>query len=63
MCVLVREPHNVYDRNAIRVDNLAGRKVGHVKASRGPAFALAQLWTILIVLFMHMLLEMHSFTI
>ena len=28
---LVREPHNPYDRNAIRVDNLRGEKVGHIK--------------------------------
>lgn len=27
---LVREPHNMYDRNAIRVDNLRNEKVGHV---------------------------------
>jgi len=25
---LVREPHNSYDRNAIRVDNCSGEKVG-----------------------------------
>ncbi len=31
--VLVREPSNPYDRNAIRVDNLRGEKVGHVKAT------------------------------
>lgn len=29
---LVREPHNPYDRNAIRADNLRGEKIGHVKA-------------------------------
>ena len=28
---LIREPHNPYDRNAIRVDNLQGEKVGHIK--------------------------------
>ena len=27
---LVREPNNPYDRNAIRVDNMHGQKVGHV---------------------------------
>jgi SWI/SNF-related matrix-associated actin-dependent regulator of chromatin subfamily A3 len=27
---LIREPRNPYDRNAIRVDNLAGVQVGHV---------------------------------
>jgi SWI/SNF-related matrix-associated actin-dependent regulator of chromatin subfamily A3 len=31
--VLVREPSNPYDCNAIRVDNLRGEKVGHVKAT------------------------------
>ena len=29
---LIREPNNPYDRNAIRVDNLRGDKIGHVKA-------------------------------
>ena len=28
---IVREPHNPYDGNAIRVDNLQGEKVGHIK--------------------------------
>lgn len=27
---LVREPNNKYDRNAIRVDNMAGHQVGHI---------------------------------
>ena len=31
--VLVREPNNPYDRNAIRVDNLRGENVGNVKAT------------------------------
>ncbi|KAL7547677.1 hypothetical protein ACHAWF_010962 [Thalassiosira exigua] len=30
---LVREPRNPYDRNAIRVDNLRGEKVGHIKGT------------------------------
>ena len=30
---LVREPHNPYDRNAVRVDNMAGAQVGHIKAT------------------------------
>jgi SWI/SNF-related matrix-associated actin-dependent regulator of chromatin subfamily A3 len=30
---LTREPSNPYDRNAIRVDNIAGDKVGHIKAT------------------------------
>jgi SWI/SNF-related matrix-associated actin-dependent regulator of chromatin subfamily A3 len=36
---LVREPNNVYDRNAIRVDNLRGEKVGHVKAAMAKMLA------------------------
>jgi len=28
---LVREPNNIYDRNAVRVDNLEGQQVGHIK--------------------------------
>jgi SWI/SNF-related matrix-associated actin-dependent regulator of chromatin subfamily A3 len=28
--VLRREPTNQYDRNAIRVDNIAGVQIGHV---------------------------------
>eukprot|EP00903_Cladosiphon_okamuranus_P011919 g11195.t1 len=31
---LVREPNNPYDRNAIRVDNLSGQQVGHIKATQ-----------------------------
>lgn len=31
--ILVREPQNPYDRNAIRVDNMHGDKVGHIKAT------------------------------
>lgn len=30
---LIREPHNPYDRYAIRVDNLQGEKIGHIKAT------------------------------
>lgn len=36
---LVREPRNPYDRNAIRVDNLRGEKVGHVKATQAKNLA------------------------
>jgi SWI/SNF-related matrix-associated actin-dependent regulator of chromatin subfamily A3 len=36
---LVREPHNPYDRNAIRVDNLTGQKVGHIKATTAKLLA------------------------
>jgi SWI/SNF-related matrix-associated actin-dependent regulator of chromatin subfamily A3 len=28
---LVREPHNPYDRNAIKVNNMQGQQVGHIK--------------------------------
>jgi SWI/SNF-related matrix-associated actin-dependent regulator of chromatin subfamily A3 len=30
MVVLRREPHNPYDRNAIRVDNVQGTQIGHI---------------------------------
>lgn len=36
---LVREPHNPYDSNAIRVDNLRNEKVGHVKATQASMLA------------------------
>jgi len=36
---LVREPSNPYDRNAIRVDNLRGEKVGHVKGTMAKILA------------------------
>lgn len=36
---LVREPNNPYDHNAIRVDNLRGQKVGHVKATMAKSLA------------------------
>mmetsp|Transcript_11127 Transcript_11127/g.22142 ORF Transcript_11127/g.22142 Transcript_11127/m.22142 type:complete len:873 (-) Transcript_11127:81-2699(-) len=36
---LVREPRNPYDRNAIRVDNLGGEKVGHVKGTMAKSLA------------------------
>lgn len=31
MVRLIREPHNAYDRNAIRVENMRGEQVGHVE--------------------------------
>ena len=31
MVSLVREPHNRYDPNAVKVDNVNGVQVGHVK--------------------------------
>jgi len=37
--VLHREPNNPYDRNAIRVDNIAGIKVGHIKKTVAKALA------------------------
>lgn len=36
---LVREPRNPYDINAIRVDNLRGEKVGHIKATMAKSLA------------------------
>mmetsp|Transcript_59675 Transcript_59675/g.176827 ORF Transcript_59675/g.176827 Transcript_59675/m.176827 type:complete len:971 (-) Transcript_59675:116-3028(-) len=36
---LVREPSNPYDRNAIRVDNVHGEKVGHIKATQASGLA------------------------
>ena len=36
---LIREPNNPYDRNAIRVDNLRGEKIGHVKATMAKLLA------------------------
>ena len=38
MVKLVREPHNPYDRWAVRVDNVLGEKVGHL--SRQVAYAV-----------------------
>lgn len=38
---LVREPNNPYDANAVRVDNLGGQQVGHIK--RGIAMALRRI--------------------
>ena len=34
-----REPHNPYDRNAIRVDNVLGQQVGHIKREQAAALA------------------------
>ncbi len=39
--ILKREPGNVYDRNAIRVDNIRNVQIGHI--SRGEAATLAPL--------------------
>ena len=39
MVQLEREPENAYDKNAIRVVNMAGSKVGHVKAAEAAALA------------------------
>lgn len=36
---LIREPNNPYDRNAIRVDNMEGEKVGHIKATMASMLA------------------------
>ena len=39
MAILIREPTNQYDPNAIRVDNLAGAQVGHVKRTYATVLA------------------------
>lgn len=36
---LVREPHNPYDKNAIRVDNMRDEKIGHIKATMAKLLA------------------------
>jgi len=36
---LAREPENPYDRNAIRVENMLGEKVGHIRAGQAAALA------------------------
>jgi len=39
MVSLRREPHNPYDRNAVRVDNVYGIQVGHIKRELAKALA------------------------
>lgn len=39
MVSLRREPTNRYDRNAIRVDNVFGQQVGHIKREQAAALA------------------------
>lgn len=39
MVSLVREPRNPYDRNAVRVDNVYGIQVGHIKKELALALA------------------------
>lgn len=39
MVSLTREPHNPYDRNAVRVDNVYGIQVGHIKRELARALA------------------------
>ena len=39
MVSLSREPHNPYDRNAVRVDNVYGIQVGHIKRDLARALA------------------------
>ena len=36
---LIREPQNQYDRNAIRVDNIAGVQIGHIKRQQAAVLA------------------------
>ena len=39
MVSLQREPHNMYDCNAIRVDNIFGVQVGHIKREQASVLA------------------------
>ena len=39
MVSLRREPHNRYDFNAIRVDNVLGQQVGHIKKEQAAVLA------------------------
>lgn len=39
MVDLVREPHNQYDRNAVKVNNVYGEQVGHIKRELAAALA------------------------
>lgn len=39
MVSLVRQPQNQYDRNAVRVDNIMGQQVGHIKREMAKALA------------------------
>ena len=39
MVSLLREPHNPYDRNAVRVDNVYSIQVGHIKRELARALA------------------------
>ena len=36
---MVREPHNAYDHNAIKVLNVIGEQVGHIKRDMASALA------------------------
>ncbi|KAL5003162.1 SNF2 family N-terminal domain-containing protein [Aspergillus recurvatus] len=38
--VLKREPHNQYDRNAIRVDNVMGAQIGHIPRNMAAKLAI-----------------------
>lgn len=40
MVSLNREPRNPYDKNAIRVDNVCGIQVGHIKRTIAVALAI-----------------------
>lgn len=39
MVGLVREPQNQYDRNAVKVTNVFGNQVGHIKKELAAAMA------------------------
>ena len=40
MVSLVREPHNKFDPNAVKVDNVIGQQVGHIKKELASALAV-----------------------
>lgn len=39
MVSLERQPDNPYDRNAVRVNNIMGQQVGHIKREMAKALA------------------------
>ena len=39
MVSLHREPKNKYDKNALRVDNVFGQQVGHIKREQAAVLA------------------------
>ena len=39
MVSLVRQPNNQYDRNAVKVENVYGQQVGHIKRQMAEALS------------------------